>query len=237
MLFFGYKIEFQLNKLCRKWVDMISEKILSKIKIHYPNVNLAFKDESKFMKLISKLMFWNKDFMTRFTTVIGDTIYFPNKTFLTARPVSSVITLLHETVHIYDAHRLNKLLFYFLYSTPQSLLLLLPIILFLSWKLSLLFIIFALPIPSYFRMKYEKRAYMASLYTMNVLNKKYNYNIDLKAQKDFYLENFKDSSYYFMWPFSNIDKEFEDALVKMQSGERPFEDEVFDLLDDILLEA
>ena len=86
-------------------------------------------------------------------------------------------------------------------------------------------------------MLFEKRAYLVTLYVMNALNNRSNYNIDLRAQKDFCLAQFKDSTYYFMWIFSDIDAEFDAALIKIENNQRPYEDKVFDMLDDILAQS
>jgi hypothetical protein len=70
---------------------------------------------------------------------------------------------------------------------------------------------------------------------MKKLNDKHHYKIDLKSQKDFFVNQFKTSSYYFMWPFSNIDNYFNEAIVKIENNEKPYEDnEVFDVIDQII---
>jgi hypothetical protein len=37
-----------------------------------------------------------------------------------------------------------------------------------------------------------------------------------------------------MWPFSNLDKEFETALLKVNNGKVPYDDVVFELLDALI---
>lgn len=83
-------------------------------------------------------------------------------------------------------------------------------------------------------MYFEKRAYMTSLYSLNALGKRMNFDPKLDTQCQSFLGQFKDSAYYFMWPFSNLDKEFDDAVVKIKAGQRPFEDSVFDTLDELI---
>jgi len=34
-----------------------------------------------------------------------------------------------------------------------------------------------------------------------------------------------------MWPFKNIENDFNEAFSKIKSGQRPFEDPIFDLID------
>lgn len=214
---------------------MLSDNVLSKAKEFFPDLEIKYKDESTFMKTLGKLLFFNKSFMTQFTTTIGSTIYFPNRKFEQIRPVSTLIVLLHELVHVHDAKKWTRPIFSFLYLFPLSLSLLFLPLLFFSWKIFLpLLIISLLPLPAYFRMSFEKRAYLVSLYCAQKLSVKKQFNINLENAAKGYLENFKDSDYYFMWPFSNLDKEFANAVVKVKAGERPYEDPVFEALDKII---
>lgn len=188
------------------------------------------------MKLLSFLLFFNKNFMTSYTTTIGSTIYFPSKDTVLGRPTSSMITLMHELVHIYDAQKLNTLVFSLLYLTPQILsLLLMPLFFVLPWWLVLLMImVLVAPIPSFFRMKFEKRAYFVSLYVMHKLSSKFSFKLSLEAEKDSMLRQFKGADYYFMWPFSSLEKEFDAGLLKIKNNQRPIEDPVFDIIDELL---
>ena len=142
---------------------------------------------------------------------------------------------MHELTHIYDNEKVGKIIFNFLYFFPQSLFLPILLLFFLlSWKIVLpILLLSLLPFPAYFRMRYEKRAFIASLYCMYVLNNKHNHRIDIRAQNDFFILQFKSSYYYFMWPF-DIVIDFNKAMEKISKGERPYQDKVFDILDDIL---
>lgn len=214
---------------------MFNDKILAKISSYYPKFQLKFKDETWFMKVLGFLMFWNKDFIQHYTTTIGNTIYFPSRTFISPHPVSTFAVLLHELVHIHDANKMIPGLFSFLYLFPQILIILLPIMYIILGPISLIILIFLLPIPAYFRMYFEKRAYLVSLYVLQQLNIKINANIDLNQHKNSYLKDFKNSNYYFMWPFS-LEMDFNAALEKIKVGEHPYTDPVFKILDDILNE-
>jgi len=66
------------------------------------------------------------------------------------------------------------------------------------------------------------------------MGKKLNFDPTLDRQKEDFETQFKSSSYYFMWPFGNLNKQFDDALVKIRNNERPFEDPVFDILDELI---
>ena len=215
---------------------MSFENLVIESKKHFPDLKIKYKNQSWFMKLIGFLFFFNKSFMTKYTTTIGSTVYFTDESNVKNRPVSSAITLLHELVHINDAHKVSKPLFGFLYLTPQILsLLLLPLLFVLNWYIILpLMLLFLLPIPSFFRMYYEKKAYITSLYVINTLSIKLNFKPLLASQEKQFLIQFKNASYYFMWPFSNLEKDFADAIEKIKKGERPFEDPIFNILDKLI---
>ncbi len=213
------------------------EKIQEKLAVHFPKLEIKYKDQSTFMKLIAFFLFFNKSFMTQFTTTIGNTVYFPTEQFVRLRQLSSFILLMHELVHVHDSSKLPPLLFKFLYLFPQITIIFALLAFIFSWKLALPLIVLSLiPIPAYFRMNYERRAYLVSLYVMNNLNDRFKYNIDLNKQKTFFLSTFKNSSYYFMWPFKGLDAQFDAGLAKILNHERPYEDPIFDVLDDILVD-
>jgi len=211
------------------------QSLISAAQVRFPNLKVKYKDGSNFMKLLGYILFFNKRFMTGYTTTIGSTIYFPSEKFIKARPISSMTIFLHELVHIYDSKRFNVFLYSFLYLFPISLLLIaLPLFIF-SWKIALILTIISLtPLPSYFRMYFERRAYMVSLYAIRKLSEKMNFNPSLDKSKDSFISEFKSSSYYFMWVFPNINTEFNEAVAKIRSGQRPYEDPVFDIIDDLL---
>ncbi len=201
---------------------------------YFPDLQVKYKDQSALMKFIGTLLFFNKEFMTQYATTIGSTIYFPTETFTKAHPISSATIFLHELIHINDSKKITKPFFSFLYIFPQVLSILLIPLLFINWKIALPFIIFLAPFPAYFRMYYEKRAYLASLYCLNMLSKKLSFAINLDIQKSDFVSRFKGSTYYFMWPFSNIDTIFNTAVNDILQGKRPYEDPIFDILDDLI---
>lgn len=205
---------------------------------HFPSLQIQYKDQSWFMKLMGIILFFNKSFMTDYVTTIGDTIYIPSEIYMKTHPVSGAVVFMHECVHINDSTNLGKPLFSFLYLLPQIMaLFMLPLFFVLSWKIVLpLIILFAAPIPAYFRMKFEKRAYLSSIYTLNKLGQRLNFDPHLDDQKSFFLSQFKDSYYYFMWPF-DLSSEFDTALANVQSGKLPFEDPVFTILDDLVAQV
>lgn len=215
---------------------MSFEKLVTVAQKIFPDLKIKYKDQSLLMKIIGTLMFFNKDFMKAYTTTIGSTVYYPSQHFVDIRQVSSSVILLHELVHIKDANKISKPLFGFLYLTPQIFALLCIPLFLLSWKMALpLMIFFLLPLPAYFRMKFEKKAYLTSLYCMHSLGILLKFNELLLSNEQGFLHHFRDSTYYWMWPFTKtIRQDFDLAVIKIKNGERPFEDPFFDELDDLI---
>jgi len=205
-------------------------------KKYFPNLNIKFKNNSFLMKILSYLLFFNKKFMTQYATSSSNSVvYFPSRDFIKLRSISSIVILLHELIHVNDSIKLNYYFYSFLYMFPQSLVLFTIPLMFLSWKIGLLLtIICLLPLPAYFRMCFERRAYFASLYVLQAFANKLNYNSNLDKRKDNFLASFRDSSYYFMWILPGLEKQFNCAVEKIKNGEKPYDDPIFDVLDDLI---
>lgn len=200
-------------------------------KIYLPDLQVKYKNESALMQCIG--LFLNKKFIYHYITTIGSTIYFPSRLSTRINPTRTNIMFLHELVHVKEAQKLSKLLFGFLYFFPQSLAILLLPLLCVDWRFIFPCLILLAPIPAFFRMQFEKRAYFVSLYVSYILGKRLKFNPVLDIKKEKFKNQFKNSSYYFMWPFGNLDEEFNQAVEKIKSGRRPFEDPIFDMLDDL----
>ncbi len=214
------------------------QKTFEKSKEFFPNVSIKYKNESLFMKILGFILFFNRSFMEKYVTTIGNTIYFPNKEYIDSHPENSIITYLHELIHIYDSSNINKFLFSILYLMPQLLFILFLILSFIfTWKLLLVGLLFLLPLPAFFRMYYEKRAYTISMYVSYKLHLKYGIEPNLHKEADFISDQFKGSSYMFMWPFNNIKTYFHNVADQIKNNEKPFvEKEVYDIIDKILEE-
>lgn len=211
---------------------MIKQAVIDKIIYFFPGIKIAYKDQSILMKILSFIFYFSKGFKNEYTTMIGNTIYFPSKTYVNHHPISALIAVLHDVVHIND--KLTKLMPTILYMFPQVLSLLFLPLLFISLKLALIFLIFLFPFPAYFRMIIEKRAYIASLYVMYRLNIKSSFHINLEQHSKYFVKQFKTSAYYWVWPFNSIDKEFKNAVDLIKNNKRPYEDPIFDILDQII---
>jgi len=189
-----------------------------------PGFKIAYKDESWLMKIISYIFFYNKTFMTSYTTTIGKTVYFPNRKFVQDRDFDAIDILSHEFVHAKDCEKQGQVIFSFFYLFPQSLslfmLLLLPINIIASL---ILFAVFLSPLPAYWRKIYEVRGYQMSLFTYAELMKELNYSEEkikenLEKAAESFGKHFINSDYYFMWPFG-VDEELGETIDKIISGD------------------
>src|SRR3990167_3207757 len=85
------------------------------------DLKIAFKDESKFMKFLGALLFFNRKFMTTYSTTVGTTVYFPSKSWLNENRDRAARILAHELVHIDDAKDVGEIGFSYSYLFPQIL--------------------------------------------------------------------------------------------------------------------
>ena len=198
-------------------------------------------------------MFFNKAFMTNFVTTIGYTVYFPSKEYIYNHNYS-LVTLAHEYRHAMDANKITRVLFALLYLMPQilavpsiiaTLVLIFHFILGLTWSWWMLSIIlpilFLLPLPAYFRMKYEFYGYSMSLFTLNELYKEQNLSIQNRKDllNDFvekYNKHFTGSNYYYMWPFGVKDK-LQKVVNRILSEEIISEDKIYQEIINALKES
>lgn len=197
------------------------------LKKHNKNIKVVNKEDSKFMKFLSVLLFFNKDFMTKYITTIGDTIYFP-KSLMSKLPKSEIASVIaHEFVHIDDSHKdkLFKWKYLFPASAAPLFLLLMP---FYFWIGLALFVLCLLPLPAFWRKKYELRAYKMTLASYHAYR---NGNVDDKEwdlHVNFINAQFTTSAYYFMWPFG-VKKELYDFVNKLKSNDILSQDSVYQI--------
>lgn len=179
-------------------------KLVSKMKENLPGFEIKYKNESSFMEKLGKVLFFNKSFMSQYTTTIGTTIYFPNREEVEAKPEDYLYILAHECVHAWDAHN-RPALFPLAYLFPQLLALLSLGAFFAfisSWfLLFLLFLIFLAPIPSPGRTWAEIRGY-----GMTCKIKKWMEGHVDEKYVDHITESFAGPAYYYMCPFKNYVK-------------------------------
>lgn len=202
------------------------------------NFTVKFKNESLFMKFLGTLMFFNPNFMTHYITTIGKTIYFPSRQWVNDNKKSAKIIVLHENIHIMDAAKLTQPLFSLLYLLPQWLVLVAIPLFFLHWFLALMALVFLLPLPAYFRMTFERRAYTFSIYGAFKYAQKNGETIDLDASALSHVSQFTTAGYYFMWPFkTSLTSYFLEASKQIQAGGYPFHDpKYYQVTDQLILD-
>lgn len=163
-------------------------------------VKLVKKSDSRLMRFLGKLMFFNKKFMTRFYTTLGSTIYVPDD-FWDDNDAHTVSVFAHECKHIHDKSRLS-FIYELIYTCPQilallSLLALLAIWFSNWWLVALVSLVFAAPIPSPGRMYIERRGYLMSLACSYWL-----WGNSNDYPHEWVLKQFTSGNYYWMWPFT-----------------------------------
>jgi hypothetical protein len=177
---------------------MALNELVLKGQTYFPNLQIKYKDQAPLMKVLGALLFFNPGFTKSFITTIGNTIYWPNERFVENNPTSVSKIFIHECTHMYDEKRLSSPIFKCGYLFPQILALPMLLLLFvLTWKIVLpLVLLCLLPWPAPFRAYFERRAYFVS---MRVGYELYGWNPTLMAAG--HVEDFKNSSYYWMMPF------------------------------------
>lgn len=199
---------------------------------NFPKLQIKYKNESNFMKLLSKILFFNKNFMHSYITTIGNSVYFPNKQHIENNPIESIIILAHECYHIKDAKKFNSFIFIMLYLVPQLFaLLFIPMLFILGWW-ALLFLLFLVPIPSPGRAYFEFHGYTMTLFMCDQVYRE----LGMKDQKRKILlrelaekiknTNFAGPGYYFMWPF-NLSSQFDKVINMIDSGDILDNDDLF----------
>lgn len=187
-------------------------KVLSYLKTKNSKINIYYKDKSNLMKLLSYVLFFNKNF-NDYTTTIGNNVYFPSEKYIQQNDVIAAITLIHEYVHI-DDRKNYGLWFSFSYLLPQIFALLFIALLPIKFLISALgLILFLLPLPAYFRKVWEVRGYTANLIAYYVLYPDKVDRFDMLI--DVYNDNFIYSQYYYMWVFGvkqELNKNLEDII-------------------------
>lgn len=172
-----------------------------KIKERVPDFEIKFKDESKFMKFLGKIMFFNKSFMTNYVTTIGTKVYFPSRAQFEINPDRYFVVLAHEYVHVLDYVRSPvKFVIGFLFPQILSLLAIFSLLAVINpyFLLFLLFLLLAAPLPSPTRTSLEMRGYQMSLKTENWLTGTISDSSFVWVAKQF-----TGPGYYFMCPYGD----------------------------------
>ena len=193
---------------------------LSEYLWHRYGARVTFKDESLFMRILGKLLFFNPGFMTYYITTIGRTIYFPNSDSI--QEGSSWDVLAHESMHVRDYDE-SPYQFMLGYLFPQVLVGFSLFAIGGIWNhwflLFLVFLLALLPLPAPFRKTAERRGYLMSI-CCDVIRYNDQY-VQTFAYKKWLADQFTGPGYYFMWPFRkqvekdvNFDVAYAICLVK-----------------------
>lgn len=182
-------------------------------------VRNVIKEDSLFMRILGGLLFFNKSFMTRFITTIGQTIYWPKSIWENDSDVCSVLP--HEFTHAMDFRRVGLIQIALIYLFPQVLGILIPLcalgaIYNLAYLWFLLGLLFLLPIPAYGRKWFEMRGFAMTMATEIWLGSP---SVKTKVVPPWIIRNFTESNYYWMWPFpGSVEKELQQWLTRINNG-------------------
>ena len=190
----------------------------SHIEEEFPEYELLDKKNSTLMKWLSKLLFFNKDFMSRYITVVGAKVYVPQVPWNTNKPLSACSVLAHEWVHMKDGKKFGPL-FKFLYLCPQILA---PLALLGFFNSAFFwFALCLLPIPAPFRAWFEFRAYVVSIAVRWWLAKQ-------PTNGEWLTRQFTSSAYYWMFPAKTfLRKKFEKEFERIQQDDlKDYEQEI-----------
>jgi hypothetical protein len=177
---------------------MLNHKAIFETLRDSERVSIGFKNESRMMRTIGRLMFFNPTFMTTFTTTIGETVYYPSREYVERNYFNAWNILAHEVVHISDYRESKpKWLWMLKYGFPQILAVfaLLAPILWSWWPL--LALLFLAPLPAPWRTSAEMRGYAMS---MAVWYWYFHSGIPLGMKIDI-TGNFTGPQYYYTYPF------------------------------------
>ena len=165
---------------------------IREIEAEFPTFRIVKKSESKFAKLIDGLLKvitfgGQREFMTRYYTVIGDTLYVPPG-FDDGDPINVVITLRHERIHLRQKRRLTMV------------------------GMTMIYLLFPFPLGlAYGRARLEWEAYTETLQaTFELKGEEALRAPELKAR---IVSQFTSPAYGWMWPFRSQVEAWYDAAV------------------------
>jgi hypothetical protein len=192
-----------------------------------PGFEVRWKDKGKgsgWQKFIGKIMVFNRGYMKNFISTFYPYVYWPDEKGYRDNPRGSFKVLAHEYVHLWDASldgkKQTKGWFSFSYIMPHwvvllSLFALLSIWFSNWWLMSLVALVCALPLPAYWRMKWEYRGY-----TMSMAVNAWKHGDVKDSTIDRLVSHFTSGEYYFMWPFKRaMKRRLEGAVQKIHSGD------------------
>lgn len=182
---------------------MMLDELLDEIHKEFPDFVMIKKPDSRFMRAIAWLLCvltfgTQREFMTRYTTTIGHTVYIPGD-WGSWDELSCVEVLRHERVHMRQQSRYGRLLFTFLYLLPF-----LPLFL------------------AYGRARLEMEAYTESVRARAQLRGAA--CVQVQGFRDWLASQFLTGSYGFMWPFRKTVLRWVEEAIKKAVAEFPEEE-------------
>jgi len=103
-------------------MTQLSEQFVAEVKREFPRFRIVRKRDSLLSRVIDVVLRVltlgaQREFMTRYHTVLWDTLYVPDQ-WETTPDISRLITLRHERVHLRQRRRYGDVLMTFLYLVP-----------------------------------------------------------------------------------------------------------------------
>lgn len=164
------------------------QSVLDGVQAEFPKFKLVKKSESRFMRVIDKLLFFNKTFMTSYVTTIGNTLYITD-TWDEQDGFSRAATLRHERIHLRQQQRYGFLLYCILY-------------------------LLVLPFVFTFRAKLEKEAYKESMRAWFEYRGDLPFTL---ARREGLIKQFTSGAYGWMCPFrGRMERWYDETLKKVR---------------------
>ena len=174
-------------------MSTLTESASELVRSFVPSWKVIPKSRSKLHSTIEKILpFANYE---EFFTTVGYTCAVPEG------EEDNWWSIFHEGVHAQQARKITPVVFIALYLLPQILAVpffLLALVFWNPWFL--LGLLFLLPIPAYFRMKFELEAYIVSVIVMTWMETP---ERSLEFIDWVVCSHFAGPNYYFMWPFKD----------------------------------
>jgi hypothetical protein len=178
------------------------DELLEEIKKEFSDFKLVPKANSKLMKFIGTFLAiitfgQATEFMTRFHTTVGYTVYV-SQAWEGMSDVSKQVLLRHERVHMRQRKKFGFLLYAFLY------------------------VLFPFPLLfAYFRMRFEREAYTESMHATADL---YPGGLGILERADYrkkMLKHFTSAEYFWMWPFrKGLERWFDATLAELREKKK-----------------
>jgi len=205
------------------------------IKRSVPGFEVKSKSSSFWQKVIAVILYpFNRSYMKGYISTFYPLVYWPDVKEFWDEGMYSFKVLAHEYVHLRD-DKAHRGWFGFSYLLPQLCALLalgaLLAIWFSNWFLMFLCaLVFLLPLPAYWRYKWEFRGYAINLAIRYWLNG----SID-KETKDWTIRAFVGPNYYFMFPFKKfLQRKIAETEKRIKNGDILFDSPVYVEVKDII---